>query len=167
VFCQTCDQGKFRMVHYSVQRNHLHLVIEAKDRAAMSKGMQRIGIRIALQLNKAMGRRSGRVLCDRYHEQHLESPRQVRNALGYVLNNFRKHLWKDEKRRCEKNWVDPFSSAEFFDGWKDRPPLQVPLGGPVTAPRTWLLTEGWRRSGLLPCDLIPTSAGARTTLAAG
>ncbi len=158
VFCRTCDLGVFRIIQYSVQRNHLHFIIEAGNREAMSRGMQRVGTCIAMQLNKAMGRRKGRVLGDRYHELHLESPRQVRNALHYVLNNFRKHYWKDERRTCEKNWVDPFSSAEFFAGWKERPCLQVPLGGPVAPARTWLLTVGWRKGGLLRCDLIPTPA---------
>ena len=158
VFCQTCDQGKFRMVHYSVQGNHLHLVVEAKDRAAMSKGMQRVGIRIALQLNKAMGRRKGRVLGDRYHEQHLESPRQVKYALGYVLCNFRKHLWQNERERCSKNWLDPFSSAEFFDGWNGATPEP---GGPIAPARTWLLRVGWKKQGPLNRDLIPSPAGVR------
>ncbi len=152
VFCHTCDQGKFRIVEYSVQGNHLHLVVEASDRAAMSKGMQRVGIRIALQLNKAMGRKSGRALGDRYHEQHLESPRQVRNALAYVLNNFRKHHWQNERRRCEPDWIDPYSSAAWFDGWKGLQPLPRPPDTPVAPARTWLLRRGWRKHGLLPCD---------------
>ncbi len=156
VFCKTCDLGVFRIIQYSVQRNHLHFIIEAANREAMSRGMQRVGTRIAMQLNKAMGRRKGRVLGDRYHERHLESPREVRHSLNYVLNNFRKHLWKDERRTCEASWVDPFSSGEFFDGWKERPCLQVPLGGPVASARTWLLTVGWRKAGRLRCDVIPT-----------
>ncbi len=157
VFCVTCDLGLFRIVHYSVLRNHLHFVIEAANRDALTRGMQRVGIRIALRLNKAMGRKSGRVVGDRYHERHLETPRQVRHALGYVLNNFRKHLWKDEQRRCEPTWIDPFSSAQFFDGWKDRRPSETPRAGPVAPARTWLLTVGWRKSGLLACDFVPVA----------
>jgi REP element-mobilizing transposase RayT len=155
VFCLTCDQGRFRMVHYSVQDNHLHLVVEASDRAAMTSGMRRIGIRVAKQLNKAMGRLRGRVLGDRYDEQHLESPKQVRNALGYVLCNFRKHYWKEKQRRCERGWMDPFSSAEVFDGWKGREGASPARGGPVVSARTWLLTTGWRRGGLIVCDYVP------------
>lgn len=159
VFCKTCEQGRFRMVHYSVQDTHLHLVVEAADRAAMTSGMRRIGIRVAKQLNKAMGRPRGKVLGDRYDEQHLETPRQVRNALGYVLCNFRKHYWKEQRRRCERNWLDPFSSAEFFDGWKGRPAMvHTRQGGPVARARTWLVTTGWRGRGLIACDLVPGAA---------
>jgi REP element-mobilizing transposase RayT len=81
VFCETCDQGRFRLIHYSVMRTHVHLIVEARDRAAMSRGMQRVGKRLAWRVNRVLGRR-GQVICDRYHEEHLETPRQVRNALA-------------------------------------------------------------------------------------
>ena len=46
-FAQACDRPDFRLVHYSVQSNHLHLIVEAKDQNALGRGMKSIGARIA------------------------------------------------------------------------------------------------------------------------
>jgi len=150
----TDEREKFRLCHYSIQRNHLHLVVEARDRAAMTRGMRRIGIRLALKLNKSMGRPRGRVLSDRYDEKHLETPSQVRNAIGYVLNNFRKHHFHETRRMLDPRWIDPFSSGAFFDGWRHGPPPRSSYGL-IVRPRTWLLQEGWRRRGQLAVGFIP------------
>jgi REP element-mobilizing transposase RayT len=159
IFCQTADQGRFRICQYSVQHNHIHLIIEASDRAAMTRGMRRVNIRLGKQLNKAMGRRKGRVIADRYHEVHLESPTQVRNALAYVLNNYRKHLWRERGERCGAGWVDSCSSAEFFDGWRGRGAIAPSRGDPVAAPRTGLLKQVWRRRGLIALNEVPGPRG--------
>jgi REP element-mobilizing transposase RayT len=143
----------FRVVHYSVQKDHIHLLVEARDRAALSRGMQGLGIRMAKALNRALGRRRGRVWADRYHDRILRTPREVRHALAYTLQNARKHGVAPP--HAPRRWVDPFSSAAWFDGW--RGPVIVPHGAgpshatgpPVTSPHTWLLRVGWRRHGLL------------------
>jgi REP element-mobilizing transposase RayT len=158
VFFKIGDEAdRFRLIHYSVQSNHLHMVVEASGRKAMTRGMRRIGIRLALQLNKRMGRRRGRVLSDRYDERHLETPSQVRNAIGYVLCNFRKHYFQTTRRMLEPNWLDPYSSAESFDGWRGRrrEVLATKPRGPCMEPTTWLVQMGWRRRGLIPCELVP------------
>src|SRR5688572_6832780 len=80
----------FRLVHYSVQSNHLHLIVEAKDRPSLSRGMQALQVRSARALNR-IWKRTGSVFADRYFDRILKSPRQVRNALCYVFNNARKH----------------------------------------------------------------------------
>src|SRR4051812_5153542 len=90
----------FRLVHFSVQSNHLHLVCEADDEGALCRGMQGLSIRIAKRLNRALGRR-GRFFSDRYHARALKTPREVRNALAYVLNNARKHGISGSRR-----WID-------------------------------------------------------------
>src|SRR5262249_1479351 len=138
VFCRTADLGRFRLVHYSVQRNHLHFVVEASDRASLTKGMRCLCIRVAKNLNTAMDR-PGRVLSDRYHEQHLLPPAQVKHSLGYVPCNARRHLWKDSRQTYDRFWLDPFSSALFFTGWKDRKGSDPSPGDPVARPRTWLV----------------------------
>jgi REP element-mobilizing transposase RayT len=155
-----------RIIHASIQGNHLHLVVEAKDRMALARGMQAFQISAAQRINRAIGRRTGercrgQVFTDRYHATILSSPRQVRNALAYVLNNWRRH--GEDRRRIARGWtMDPFSSAVYFDGWKERvgelfiPPLREtykPLV--VWFARSWLLTTGWRRHGLISVAEVP------------
>ena len=162
-FARGCARPGFRLVHYSLQGNHAHLVVEAHDRAALGRGMKAIGARLALTVNK-LAERSGRVLADRYHMRLLRTPKEVRNALRYVLLNARHHTgasaWKAV--RAAEELLDRASSARFFDGWKrktygtgrtgdPRPPTGP---SPVARARTWLLTVGWRRHGLLdPADV--------------
>jgi REP element-mobilizing transposase RayT len=143
----------FRVVHYSIQRHHIHLIVEAQHAKALSRGMQGLCIRLAKAINRRLKRR-GRVFVDRYFERILKTPRQVRNCLVYVLANGRKHA-AQRRKVLERDWTDPCSSAAHFDGWKR--PLQPPAGpGPPTeAPTTWLLGVGWRRHGLIAFDEAP------------
>ena len=71
------------------------------------------------------------MIADRYHEENLGSPRQVRNTLAYVLNNVRKHVLEEMAQTCEWNWLDPCSSAEYFDGWKHVDPVPIDKYAPV------------------------------------
>jgi REP element-mobilizing transposase RayT len=80
----------FRLVHYSVQGNHVHLLVEARDEKALSRGMCGLGVRVAKGLNRVM-RRHGKVLDDRYHGHILRTPTEVRRARDYLLQNARKH----------------------------------------------------------------------------
>ena len=82
---------RFRLLAFSVQSDHLHLVVEADEPTGLARGMQGLAIRLAKSLNRALARR-GSVWGDRYHSRILRTPREVRNVLAYVLNNFRKHL---------------------------------------------------------------------------
>ncbi len=140
------SRSDFRLVHFSVQGDHVHLVAEAHDTPTLSKGMRGLMIRAARALNRAAGR-SGPVWADRYHCRELCTPREVRHALAYVLLNSRKH-------GREVATLDPCSSARWFDGWRDHGPVvDLALDPPaVVAPRTWLLGAGWRRHGLLRFD---------------
>ena len=80
----------FRLVHYAVMGNHVHLIVEAPDRARLARGMQGLGVRIARALNRVM-QRSGRVLGDRYHAHILKTPSEVKRARMYLLTNARHH----------------------------------------------------------------------------
>jgi putative transposase len=80
----------FRLVHYSVQGNHIHLLVEAEDRRALSRGMNGLSVRMARGLNRVMQRR-GKVLADRYHAHILRTPTEVRRVRHYLLNNARRH----------------------------------------------------------------------------
>ncbi len=89
-FAAGCERPGFRLVHYSLQGNHAHLIVEAHDREALGRGMKAVGIRLARAVNRIAGRK-GRVLADRYHLRLLPTPREVRSALRYVLLNARRH----------------------------------------------------------------------------
>jgi REP element-mobilizing transposase RayT len=147
----------FRIVHVSLQRDHVHLLVEADDKAALARGMQGFQISAARHINRALGdgkqRRRGRVFVDRYHLEVITSPTQARNAIRYVLSNWRKH--GEDRAGLPSTWlVDPFSSAISFPDWKELDdkawmwPLREtydPLV--VRRPQGWLLAEGWKKAG--------------------
>jgi REP element-mobilizing transposase RayT len=156
--CATCDRGTFRIVQFSVMDDHIHMLVEASDETALARGMQSFSIRLAQGINRRM-QRTGRVLADRYHAVILRSPRQVRHALCYVLQNAKRHAGQlGEVERLDPSWLDPCSSAAYFDGWSASsrhaipPPARPP---PVAAPGTWLLAVGWRRHGAIDLAEVP------------
>ncbi len=131
----------FDVVHYSLQDDHVHLLVEATDRRALSCGMRRLVIRLANRINAVLRRsRKGKIWGDRYHRHDLASPSEVRNALVYVLHNGRRH------GRVAADELDDFSSARSFACFADLPRDPVNDG---LAPRTWLLGIGWRKAGAL------------------
>jgi REP element-mobilizing transposase RayT len=146
----------FRVVHFSVQRDHVHLIVEANDKCTLSAGVRGLVVRIARQINVLVGRR-GRFWADRWHGRALTSPRAARHALRYVLFNFRKHGIR--ARRA----VDVFSSAPYFAGfleYRGQVPVSVDSGlipkwlaliaeKSVAPAQTWLLRVGWCLEGLL------------------
>lgn len=140
-----------RLIHFSVQKNHLHLIVEPRDRRALSRAMKGLQVRIARRLNKHLDRR-GTVFADRYHAHFLRSPRETRNALAYVLLNARKHAGQ-AGRTLPARWIDPYSSARWFDGF-DVPTRPPPDRVGVRA-QSWLLTDGWRLAGLVEIAKIP------------
>jgi REP element-mobilizing transposase RayT len=148
-FAAGCDRFGFRLVHYAVLHDHLHLLVEAADRKSLSRGLQGLLIRVAKALNKLWAR-GGSVFADRYHDRILESPREVRTCLVYVLANGHKHHRQGRGPRPTAP-LDVFTSAPWFDGWRERVVIRglEALAPPVTSARTWLLAQGWRRHGLL------------------
>ena len=107
----------FRLVHYSILGGHVHLIVEAEDARSLGRGMKGLGVRIARALNKLAGTH-GKVLAERYHMVILRYPRQVRNALCYVLNNASSHSARRGFSIVGYR-MDPASSGVFFDGWKE------------------------------------------------
>src|SRR5678815_823314 len=143
--------GRCRVVHYSIMPNHLHLLWEASDREALSRGVQGLATRIARAVNR-VAERTGPVFRDRYHARILKTPREVRHGLAYVVSNARRHGLV--RGRAREGWVDPYSSAAAFDGWRGR--IAAPrFAVPVARARTWLLSVGWRRHGLLDPTAAP------------
>jgi REP element-mobilizing transposase RayT len=152
----TSRREDFRIVHFSIQGNHLHLIVEAHSREALWKGMKGFQISAARRINAELVKRTGEprmgaVFADRYHARPITCVAQVRHALRYVLNNWRHHNTRGETLvGLFDNKLDPYSSAVFFPGWKERTvPLYIPPGyeAPrVVSPQTWLLREGWKRA---------------------
>jgi putative transposase len=155
-FTKGKDRFGFRLVHYVVLNDHMHFVVEAQSRDALRRGAQGLAIRIARALNKLWARK-GKVFADRYHDRVLKTPREVRNALVYVLHNARKHAAEGRHVRVPHP-IDEFSSAPWFDGFREHftvRGLDITIR-PITAAKTWLLSTGWRRHGLL--TLLPAAA---------
>ena len=146
------DRFGFRLVHYSVQLGHIHLIVEAEDRVALSRGMKGLLVRVARAINK-LGGTAGQVFPKRYHEHVLRTPREVRHALCYVLHNAKKH-----RMRLDEG-LDPFTSIPWLetDAWKEDVTIRgtEDWASPVVIARTWLLTTGWRRHGLLSIEEVP------------
>jgi putative transposase len=155
---------QLRIVHASVQATHLHLIVEAASGAALTKGMRSFQISAAMQINGALSARRGAkcrgAVFERYHARGLATPRQIRNCVAYVLNNWRHH-GEHRKAVCARWLVDKYASAVSFDGWKQlglaarfqMPPDHDPLV--VWGPRTWLLATGWLRHGLVSVYEVP------------
>jgi putative transposase len=60
------DPNRFRIAHFSVQWDHVHLVVEAADKRALSSGVRSVAIRIARYVNDLLKRR-GVLWADRWH----------------------------------------------------------------------------------------------------
>jgi hypothetical protein len=121
----------------------------------------------ARHINRAIGertgtRRRGAVFADRYHARALRSPREVRNGIRYVLNNWIHH--SEHEAPFARSWqIDPYGSGIFFEGWQERehevwcfkpPKGYEPLV--VWRPRTWLLKTGWaKRHGMISMREVP------------
>lgn len=138
----------FRLTQFSLQSNHLHLIAEAGDGRALSRGMQGLLVRIARALN-ALWKRRGSVFADRFHARALRTPLEVRAALVYVLQN----AWHHGVRLPG---LDPFSSGAWFDGWRTKRARANALPPIVSAARTWLLCAGWLRHGRIGLEESPT-----------
>ena len=140
------SRERFRIIHFSVQRDHIHLLLEPDGHIRLRRGVQGLAIRIAKAINRVLCRH-GRIWADRYHARAPTTPREVRHALVYVLQNWRKHL-------PGVRGLDPRSSAAWFTGW--RVATTAPSERtPIIAPRTWLASVGWRRHGLLGLEESP------------
>lgn len=149
---------EFRVVHFNVETDHLHLIIEAGSNTRRARGIQGLKVRIARRLNRLL-RRRGSLFGDRYHARALRTPREVRNAIRYVLTNAIHHGVAPKIR--ELTWIDPYSSAAWFDGWSERVVPDTPEKrellaepSPVARPTVWLLAVGWRRHGAIDFDEV-------------
>ena len=140
-----------RFLRLRTGHNHLHFLVEARDRAALTFYLQSLGGRLSRAINKDLGR-CGKVFVYRYHATQITSASHARNAISYVLNNWRRHRedWADQRAWHAK--LDPYASGFWFTGWKRYRRFKFPDGYqplPVSAPRTSLLRDDWQRFGLI------------------
>jgi REP element-mobilizing transposase RayT len=140
----------FRVCEMSIQKNHLHFLVEAGGKVALRLGMQGLAISVAKTINRAL-KRKGKVFAFRYHATAIKTPKQARHALSYVLNNWRRHREDETTQASRVAAIDPYSTARTFKRWKETDEAVVPPGfgtlDPLetSAPRTWLLTTGWKK----------------------
>jgi hypothetical protein len=144
----------FRVVHYSVQSTHMHLICEALDKEALARGLKGLKVRMARAINRRLDRK-GSVFADRYHARALTTPCETRAGLAYALLNNRHHA-KRPGRTLGEALPDPCSSAVLFDGWREpirtRTRMRIAT---LARPSTWLLRTGWRKCGLVSRLEIP------------
>jgi REP element-mobilizing transposase RayT len=157
---------RFRIVHVSLQRTHVHMLVEAETKEALARGMQGFQISAARNINTVLGdryrRRRGKVFEDRYHVEVIKSPTRARRALSYVINNWRRH--GEDQRGAARAWlVDPFSTGILFPDWQELEgkdfmwPMREtydPLV--VRRPASWLLSEGWKLCGPISARDVPS-----------
>jgi REP element-mobilizing transposase RayT len=153
-------RSDFRVVEFNFLSNHIHLIVEARAAMSLARGMQGLAVRFARRINRALARK-GTLFGDRYHARALRSPREVRRALRYVLNNQRHHA-AQRGERLPRWWIDPFSSGPWFGGWARAIRTHDPWidalrrqSRPSAPAGVWLLAIGWRRHGLIDFDEIP------------
>ena len=149
-------RNDFRIVEYSVQDTHIHMIVEAASKEALANGMKSFTGASNWALNKAWGRKRGKVWADRYHRQDLGSPKQVRNALVYCLNNYKKHAGLPEG----DTHVDECSSGPWFVGWSEGRARKTPdRPRPTALPQTALLQSLWQKYGRIHPGETPRAAG--------
>ena len=129
---------RFRVIHFSIQQDHGHFIVEGDEARRARGGVHGLAIRLALAVNRVLGRK-GKVVGDRYHARPLTTPRQMRTSMVYVLLNFRKHL---RAPAC----VDPRSSGQHFSGWQSAP-MATDVAPATVRPDTWMARVGWRHAG--------------------
>ena len=142
--------ASFRIPHFSIQSNHLHLIVEAAP-GALTRGIRALVIAFARRFNRLL-RRTGRVWGDRYHRRDLSSPREMKNALVYVLNNDLRHGFVRVFGNAAEGEArtDVYSSGPLFNGWSKRTaPITYAVPWVDMRPKTWLLVEGWKKYGLV------------------
>jgi REP element-mobilizing transposase RayT len=142
---RSLNDGQFQIVHFSVQVNHVHFIVEADDGETVTKKMTGFMVSFARRFNLLCGRR-GKVWRDRFYARDITTASEMHHVLAYVFGNAKKHgvIPRDA------DWLDPASSAWTFDGWQEPvvlPPEELRWQAPT--PRTELLKRDWIAHGLL------------------
>ena len=148
-FEAACLRDGFRITCWTMQSNHFHLIVEASDRESLTAGIKGLKVRLARAMNRFF-QRTGQAFAERCHEEFLTHHCQARHCVRYVLENAKRHSTES----VPPNDLDPFSSAHWFDGWRNFPRkrlLYLRRRRPRTTapPVTRLLRPTWRSQGTL------------------
>jgi hypothetical protein len=92
-----------RVIHYSLEHDHIHLYAESSDNKILGKAMKALGGSLVKRINKHFLSK-GRCYKTRYHLRILRSATEVKNVINYILKNGIKH-------RRTKSVIDPYNSA--------------------------------------------------------
>ena len=95
---KNCRSHGLKVLHFSLQSNHLHLLVEAPNNEILTRAMRSLSV----TFSKGIGK--GRVQLERYHLHVLRSLKETRNAVHYVLFNEQKHTG------LKKAYMNPYSS---------------------------------------------------------
>lgn len=155
--------GLVRIVEYSIQSNHVHMLVEACNSADLSRGMASLNTGIGMRLNRIWSRAGeGSVFKERFHMEVISTPTQMRNALTYVLRN-------DVHHKLNLRTLDPCSSAPSFDSWAQLQGSEKQRMASTRCasarPQTWLLRVGWQKTKG-QCRLLSTANHPRRALEA-
>lgn len=146
---ENAKKHQLHVLHFSLQSNHVHLILECVNNKALANGMKSLAGGFGRAIRKCGGG-EGPVFKGRYHLQLIKKPKQMKSGLAYVLLNQSKH---EEL----VPYSDRFSSSAHFHQWKkllgkDTGPLLPSrqkhrrlLPNYLSSPRSWLAQEGWQR----------------------
>jgi REP element-mobilizing transposase RayT len=84
-------QKDLRVIHFSVQRDHIHFLLEAHDKKHLGRAMQSLTISLAKSLKNLSGTKLKKIFKDRYHVHILRTFAEVKNTKLYILGNALKH----------------------------------------------------------------------------
>lgn len=79
-----------RIIHFTLEYDHVHLLVEANDNEVLGRGMMVFGVTMAKGINRLKSIK-GTVYKHRYHFRKINSPRELKNVLHYIFNNGIKH----------------------------------------------------------------------------
>jgi REP element-mobilizing transposase RayT len=87
--CNARKKG-LRVVHFSLEYDHIHLLIESPNNSTLGRGMQSLGVTMARGIN-LFKKSEGGVYKHRYHFRKISSSRELKRVMHYIFNNGVKH----------------------------------------------------------------------------
>ncbi len=104
-----------RVIHFSLEYDHVHLLIEADNNLILGKGMQAFGVTLSKAINR-LKKLKGGVYKHRYHFRQISSTRELKIVMNYIFTNGLKH-------GTAKSILNPFNSIQaekkfrlFYEG---------------------------------------------------